>query len=409
MKKGMGLLVFATILGTAVSLPAQEPSLHGYLRHQLGTLFDGADIIRNDITAELELGYQGSDVDLFLNPYFEANASNEIEFGLREGYIDYFSEHLDLRIGKQIIIWGKADGLAITDIVSPKDLDNFLIPDFRELRLGVIAAKANTYIGPTVLELIYIPVFTPSELPAPGTIWATTLETPIMPTILPAPEIGLNLADGEFYGRLRIQSSLIDLDLAGAYYLTNEPSLSITKEFESPGVLSSLTIQPEYYRQWLAGAAMSSSVGPFILRAESGWFTPKRFLVNDMSDTDGFVEKNYLQSLIGADTVLAGVDLSVQVMHQYVIEHQESMQQDEHSWTATVRLRRSFFREQLIVDAFSYIGFNAPDALLKVGLSWAPVDALLFRAEGNIFFGDSGQFGAYDGNDLLVISTRYSF
>ncbi|TVQ18337.1 MAG: hypothetical protein EA382_17840, partial [Spirochaetaceae bacterium] len=63
----------------------------------------------------------------------------------------------------------------------------------------------------------------------------------------------------------------------------------------------------------------------------------------------------------------------------------------------------------LVFDAFSYVGFNAPDALVKVGVTWAPADALSFRAEGNLFFGDEGQFGAYDDNDLVVISTRYSY
>lgn len=52
---------------------------------------------------------------------------------------------------------------------------------------------------------------------------------------------------------------------------------------------------------------------------------------------------------------------------------------------------------------------NVPDALVKTGATWAPVDALSFRLEGNFFLGDSGQFGGYSGNDLIVFSTRYSY
>ena len=74
-----------------------------------------------------------------------------------------------------------------------------------------------------------------------------------------------------------------------------------------------------------------------------------------------------------------------------------------------MRARRSFLQEQIVLDAFSYVGISAPDALLKFGVSWVPADALLFRVEGNLFFGDTGQFGTYDANDLLVISARYSF
>jgi len=403
------MLLLAAMLAAAVSLSAQEPSLHGYLRHQLGTTVNDAEIVRNAVTAEVELGYRGTDVDLLLNPWFEIVSGADPEVGLREAYLDYYTDFVDLRVGKQIVIWGRADGLAITDIVSPKDLTNFLIPDFRELRLGVIAASANAYIGSAVVELIYVPVFTPSVLPSPDSIWYTSLETPIEPTVNPAPDVGSSLEDGEFYGRLRVQTSAVDVDLAGGYYWTNEPSPTITKEFASPGVLSSLSVTPEHYRQWLAGGAVSSSVERFILRGESGYLTPKRFLTTDMTDTDGYVEKDYLQSLAGVDTVVAGIDLSTQVMHQYVLEYEDALRQDEHSWTATFRARKSFLRERLVFDAFSYVGFNAPDALMKVGATWAPADAISFRAEGNLFFGDEGQFGAYDENDLVVVSTRYSY
>ncbi|TVQ22850.1 MAG: hypothetical protein EA382_11250, partial [Spirochaetaceae bacterium] len=289
-RKLMLLLASSALLVAAALLSAQEPSLHGYLRHQIGTTVNDAEIVRNAVTAEVELGYRGTDVDVLLNPWFEIAPDSGPKIGMREAYLDYYTDFVDLRVGKQIIIWGKADGLAITDIVSPKDLTNFLIPDFRELRLGVIAARANAYIGPAVVELIYVPVFSPSVLPSPGSIWYTSLETPIEPIVNPAPEVGSSLEDGEFYGRLRMQTSALDFDLAGGYYWTNEPSPTITKEFASPGVLSSLTVTPEHYRLWLAGGALSSSVGRFILRGESGYFTPKRFLTTDMADADGYVE-----------------------------------------------------------------------------------------------------------------------
>jgi hypothetical protein len=405
----MLLLAAAMVLVAAASLSAQEPALHGYLRHQLGATVHDAQVARNAVTAEVELSYRGSDVDLLLNPYFEVAAGTDVQVGLREAFLEYYTDFVDLRIGKQIVIWGKADGLAVTDIVSPKDLTNFLIPDFRELRVGVIAARANAYMGPAVVELVYLPVFTPSKLPGPESIWYTSLETPIEPTVEPAPEVGSGLDDGELYGRLRMRTSELDVDLAGGYYWTNEPSPTITKELASPGVVSSLTITPEHYRQWLAGGAVSSSLGPLILRGEAGFFSPTRFLTTDMTDTDGYVEKDYLQSLVGADTVLAGVDLSAQVLHQYILAHDNALRQEQQSWTATFRARASFLREQLVFDAFSYVGLEGPDALIKLGATWAPADALSFRAEASLFLGEEGRFGAYAENDLVVLSTRYSY
>ena len=49
---------------------------------------------------------------------------------LREVYLDIYSDWLDLRIGKQQVVWGKTDGYFINDIVNPLDLSYFLLQDF---------------------------------------------------------------------------------------------------------------------------------------------------------------------------------------------------------------------------------------------------------------------------------------
>ena len=395
----------------ASALPAQlpEPELHGLLRHQLAITTADAQIVRNAVTAELEIDVRGSMVDVRMNPWFEAEPGVAPTVGLREAYLDVFWPHVDLRVGRQIVIWGKSDGVAITDIVSPKDLSNFLIPEFRELRLPVTAVKGNAYVGPAELELIYIPGFTPSVLPSPDSIWYTSLDTPVEPVINPPPEVGSELADGEYYGRLRFLGSRGDLDLAGGSYWTNEPSPTIERTFSSPGVLSGITVTPEHYRQTMGGLAASTTLGPFVLRGESAYFTPRRVLTSDPIDADGYVERDAIDSLVGVDTAFAGVDLSVQLMHQVLLEYDDAIEPDEHRFTTTVRARRSFLREQLVLDAFAYVGLNAPDALVKVGTTWTPADALSLRAEGNLFFGEEGRFGAHDENDLVVASVKYSF
>ena len=100
---------------------------------------------------------------------------------MREVYMDIFFESIDLRIGKQQIIWGKADGVFITDIISPKDLREFLLPDFDEIRTGVTAVKADYYIGDNTLEFVWLTSFTPTAMPEEGSIWFPQLAFPIQP------------------------------------------------------------------------------------------------------------------------------------------------------------------------------------------------------------------------------------
>ena len=43
------------------------------------------------------------------------------EFNIKEAYIDFGNDWASLRTGRQIIIWGKADGVQIVDIICPQD------------------------------------------------------------------------------------------------------------------------------------------------------------------------------------------------------------------------------------------------------------------------------------------------
>jgi len=49
-------------------------------------------------------------------------AADSLEFTLREAYVDLYFDNSDLRIGRQIIVWGRADGTFITDILTPVDV-----------------------------------------------------------------------------------------------------------------------------------------------------------------------------------------------------------------------------------------------------------------------------------------------
>lgn len=82
-----------------------------------------------------------------VNPYLYHYFDNDLELGLREAYLDLNFSNFNLRAGKQQIIWGKAEGVFITDIVSPKDLSEFLLRDFDEIRMGVTSLKAGYYFG----------------------------------------------------------------------------------------------------------------------------------------------------------------------------------------------------------------------------------------------------------------------
>ena len=166
MKKMMAL----TIILATLSLFSQELSFSGYARNYSGILLDDSEysIVQN--TFSLKIEQSKGIVGFKANPYIYHYQNEDVVFGLRELYLDIFFDAMDIRIGKQQVIWGKADGVFITDIISPKDLTEFLLPDFDEIRLGVTGLKLDYYIGDSTFEIVWLPIFTPTIIPEAGSI-----------------------------------------------------------------------------------------------------------------------------------------------------------------------------------------------------------------------------------------------
>ena len=70
------------------------------------------------------------------------------EFILRETYLDVPAGDWDFRIGRQHIIWGEMVGLFFADVVSAKDMRQFVAQDFELLRIPQWAVRAEHFGQP---------------------------------------------------------------------------------------------------------------------------------------------------------------------------------------------------------------------------------------------------------------------
>jgi len=114
----------------------------------------------HDFVYELEQrgNYHGTELD-------------KLESGgkLKELWLSYSQDSYDLYIGRQIIVWGESDGLAITDLINPRDRSLLFFQTLEESRLGVNMARFNYYWGENTLSLITIGEFRPNKMPVEGT------------------------------------------------------------------------------------------------------------------------------------------------------------------------------------------------------------------------------------------------
>lgn len=120
-----------------------------------------------NVSGRFELRFRNENIselntieDLKLRKYVEP-----VSMQFYEAYIQFnsiFIKDMDLRVGKQRIAWGTADGFNPTDNFSPMDLEDPL--DFKN-KLSVWALNASLYYSPFDLTLVLQPLFEPSLLP----------------------------------------------------------------------------------------------------------------------------------------------------------------------------------------------------------------------------------------------------
>lgn len=423
MKRSITLLVITAVLlsAGAAAVSAQEGiGFNGYVRNYTGVLLDNSDYTSDfsaiENTFDLKADYSGDISDLHAEGYVYSDADDDLTAGVRELYFDIYFDNMDLRVGKQQIIWGKADGVFITDVVSPKDLSRFVLPDFDEIRLGVTSVKADYYLGDFTLEGVWVPVFTPNVIPSGNSLWAVSMDLPstVDPSIVKfttdLPDTVLENSEG--FGKISYMGSAFDFELMGGYMFDDAPAGHVSV-FNPP---TSVKIIKEYQRMFMGGGSFSTEVAGFVFRGEGAYYNGKVFNLGPdylqadlLSGGDGTIEKDYIHYMAGLDYVIAGVNVSTQFIQEYILDYEDKISNDEFNSTMTFLAARKFMNDTLELKFFGYYGLNNSDALVRLSAGYDIADGLNLVIGSDIFIGDEGYFGQYDANDMVYAKVKYSF
>ena len=399
------MLLTASALLLPHFLPAGEIELTGMLRSYTAGRLSEEDIPITEQTGDLTLEGWGDISHMVLNPYAYIDADGEIDSGIREAYIDLYFPALDIRIGKQAIIWGQAEGAFITDIVSPQDLRSFILADFSEIRMGVPAVKTDYFAGPFTVEAVWLPRFVPSEQPAEDSIWYTSEMKMLNSAVLPED----SFEDSEVFAKVSYFGPALNAELMAGSAWDDMP------------VLEGSTPAPDalYKRYTVVGGSFSTTIGSVVLRSEAAAYLDRSFTTIESTGppTQFAAEEHHqLHGLAGLDWSLLGIDMSGQYILQYIHDHDSSMQVDEFDHTLTFRMRDSYFADTLSPEIFIYAGFDPEDpagtidALMRPSLTYGIEEGVEVSAGAEIFLGDEdGKFGRYEDNTMFYVSLRWYF
>jgi len=412
-KKATVLMVTLLLLisGGLSEVMAQSTTFSGYARNFTGILLKGDhdySIIQD--TFDLKIEHSRGKVTFKANPYINFYHNKDQEMALRQSYMDIYLDSMDFRIGKQQIIWGKADGVFITDVISPKDMSEYLLPDFEEIRMGVQALKVDYYFGDNTIEFVWIPDFTPTQTPAVDSIWYVQPDYTVTPTFyVTKKEVPSNFVNSEVFLKLAAITSAIDYEIMAGYLWDDDPTMHISTTIDAGSSQPVITVTPEHHRLKMGGGSFSMVLAGAVVRGEAAYYNGKYFRSENPVLTDGVEEKDYIHFLLGFDYTIWNIKTSLQFIEQKIQDYDEMIVSDENEDKVTLLFSTDFLRETLKLELFSYLDLNNNGSLVRPKISYNLIDGFQILVGATIFNGDSGIYGQFDDNDMIYSKIKYSF
>ena len=357
------------LAAAAAPLGAQQHilggSLSGDYRLTVGEDFDPANSVFNRGLLKLELYADlnpNEKVHVFLDSWLtaawhfpagftdaEVDADNPfdyedllpLEIVMREAYADLYGfphSSMDVRAGRQRIVWGTAEQVSVIDNLNPSDLEDFW--DFGR-RLPSEALKISWYTRLFTLEGVYLPLFRPAVLPeqmfermqsaVPDLSAPLVLTSLVMDYTLPGADPWKNASLGT-----RLSLSLLGWDLGLSYIYGRQdfPALATiigTIDGAAPNV--EIDIDNSYPRRHIAGLDLVGELLGLGLWAEGALNFPDHTVVTDMTGVGGGVTEEdaelYFKACAGLDYTFArGAYLNLQYAHGLAFENSREELQD---------------------------------------------------------------------------------
>lgn len=325
---------------------------------------------------------------------------------LRETYLDISRGDWDFRLGRQHVVWGEMVGLFFADVVSARDLREFILPDFDMLRTPQWAARAEYFKNDAHAEFLWVPVATYDDIGKPGAEFYPYQAVPpgFASSYRNVDRPSRSLDNGN-YG-LRLSALRGGWDFSGFVYR----SMDIQPTFYRQIVGSTMIFEPRHGRITQAGGTVAKDLGNMVLKGEAVYTRGRKFGVPNPFDADGLVSQNTLDWAVGLDfTLPADTRFNVQGFQRVFFDYSRDIIPDEHENGYSFYLNKKF-GSKWEAQATWIASLNRNDWLFRPRVQWNFEKNWRLLVGVDIFHGPpSGMFGQYERQDRAYTEIRYSF
>lgn len=363
----------------------------------------------------------------------------------REAYVDLSFEKLDLRIGRQIVVWEQLLGFRILDEINPLDFREFILPDLLDFRIPLWMIKGTYYFDQYQIEGLWIPYFVPHR-PAPsGSEWELFQRLP-----------GQEEPDRTFRhseAGTRISRTFRGVDAAVSYLYVWDPFPTPLREytgfrfFVPPAKCIPAGLQidqqntdpdcgpvfhPRFNRMHIWGVAGGINLGRFILKGEASYIAGKYFGTrladldgDNRLDHGGALKRNHARWGMEVDTNLWGADLSLAFSQWIIFGWDKVLFQDQFDTFISLFGQKSVFTTDLKAQLFLLYLINNREVLIKPKGTYQMTEHFEIAVGGDFFIGNKETFlpdiaapssdllfkfvSTFVGHDRVFLEMKYRF
>jgi len=341
---------------------------------------------------------------------------------IRELYGDWHLDGLDLRIGKQYIIWGVLEGIRVVDELNPMDFRELILPELLDYRVSSWSLKADYFLRDSTVEFVFIPDLQ-FHKPAPrGSEWELLQDVCIgqaadIICVDKKPQ-SWNFNDAE-YG-LRWDGRVNDTELTLSYLYTYDEFATIFRSIPLDTTLfcsqsnpadAETCINPAFFPTYtrisMYGGTAVRQFGRYIVKSEMAFVQGKNFGVRNSADEnhDGFVDhdgelkKDHVRWALGVEFNVAGFDIAPGITQWIILNHEKILLQDKFDTSLSLFVRKEFPAQSAVFQLLIIDLVNMKELLIKPKMTFQIDDRLQLGVGIDLFYGLQSDFGVQAAQD----------
>lgn len=327
----------------------------------------------------------------------------------RETYLDIDAGDWDIRLGRQHVVWGEMVSLFFADVVSARDMREFILPEFNLLRIPQWAARAEYFKGDFHGELLWIPSPTYDETGKPGAEFF-----PVQPEFAGFATSYLNenkpsrrLVNSNF----GVRGSWLThgWDISGFFYRSMDAAPTFYRQVIL-GPQPEVVYEARHDRISQVGGTLAKDFGSMVLKSEMVATRGRRLGVSRLNEPDGVVRQNTVDWVVGLDVPLpADARFNAQVFQSIITNHDADVI-PERVESGYSLLLNGKLAAKVEAEVLWVASFNRADWMLRPKMIWTPEKNWRLAAGVDVFHGPpEGLFGRYDQRDRIFSELKYYF